>query len=51
MTPPARTLIEGQPELIAMTPPTFATVEEEPLHRKQRLAGALRLFGRFGFSE
>ena len=32
-------------------PPTFATVEEERLHRKQRLAGALRLFGRFGFSE
>src|ERR1700744_3705161 len=32
-------------------PPKFATVEEERLHRKQRLAGALRLFGRFGFSE
>ena len=32
-------------------PPTFASVEEERLHRKQRLAGALRLFGRFGFSE
>src|ERR1700744_5333660 len=32
-------------------PPTFAMVEEERLHRKQRLAGALRLFGRFGFSE
>ena len=26
-------------------------VEEERLHRKQKLAGALRLFGRFGFSE
>jgi ribulose-5-phosphate 4-epimerase/fuculose-1-phosphate aldolase len=33
------------------TPPVFATAEEERLHRKQRLAGALRLFGRFGFSE
>jgi ribulose-5-phosphate 4-epimerase/fuculose-1-phosphate aldolase len=33
------------------TPPTFDTVEEERLHRKQKLAGALRLFGRFGFSE
>lgn len=33
------------------TPPTFATVEEERRHRKERLAGALRLFGRFGFSE
>ncbi len=31
--------------------PTFANVEEERLHRKQKLAGALRLFGRFGFSE
>ncbi len=27
------------------------TVEEERLHRKQRLAGALRIFGRFGFGE
>jgi ribulose-5-phosphate 4-epimerase/fuculose-1-phosphate aldolase len=32
-------------------PPNFDTVEEERLHRKQKLAGALRLFGRFGFSE
>ena len=31
--------------------PTFATVEEERLHRKQKLAGALRIFGRFGFGE
>ena len=31
--------------------PKFANVEEERLHRKQKLAGALRLFGRFGFSE
>jgi len=37
--------------LRAPVPPTFATVEEERLHRKQKLAGALRLFGRFGFSE
>lgn len=28
-----------------------ATIEEERLHRKQRLAGALRIFGRFGFGE
>lgn len=33
------------------TPPKFATLEEERLHRKQRLAGAFRLFGLFGFSE
>ncbi|WP_354645183.1 class II aldolase/adducin family protein [Kitasatospora camelliae] len=32
-------------------PPQFATVEEEREHRKQRLAGACRIFGRFGFSE
>ncbi|MBA2385773.1 MAG: class II aldolase/adducin family protein, partial [Acidimicrobiia bacterium] len=31
-------------------PPTFDDVEDERLHRKQKLAGALRLFGRFGFS-
>jgi ribulose-5-phosphate 4-epimerase/fuculose-1-phosphate aldolase len=27
------------------------SLDEERLHRKQRLAGALRIFGRFGFSE
>src|SRR2546426_8250210 len=32
-------------------PPTFATVEEERQHRKQRLAAAFRLFARFGFDE
>src|SRR5882762_7388674 len=32
-------------------PPTFATVEEERQHRKQRLAAAFRLFSRFGFDE
>ncbi|HEX4493950.1 MAG TPA: class II aldolase/adducin family protein [Acidimicrobiia bacterium] len=31
--------------------PKFATVEEERLHRKQRLAAGFRLFGRFGFDE
>lgn len=38
---------------IAKTPeiPTFATVAEERLHRKQRLASAFRLFAKFGFSE
>jgi ribulose-5-phosphate 4-epimerase/fuculose-1-phosphate aldolase len=30
---------------------TFESFEAERLHRKQRLAGALRIFGRFGFSE
>ncbi|MBW4674361.1 MAG: class II aldolase/adducin family protein [Desmonostoc geniculatum HA4340-LM1] len=32
-------------------PPVFEQVEDERLHRKQRLAAAFRLFGRFGFSE
>ena len=27
------------------------TIEEERLHRKQRLAAAFRLFGKFGFDE
>lgn len=32
-------------------PEDFETVEEERAHRKAKLAGALRIFGRFGFSE
>jgi ribulose-5-phosphate 4-epimerase/fuculose-1-phosphate aldolase len=32
-------------------PPTFGSVEEERLHRKQRLASAFRLFAKFGFDE
>lgn len=32
-------------------PPTHATVEEERRYRKERLAAALRLFGRSGFEE
>jgi ribulose-5-phosphate 4-epimerase/fuculose-1-phosphate aldolase len=38
-------------ELVAPMPPTFSSVEEERLHRKQRLAAAFRLFSRFGFNE
>ena len=34
-----------------VAPPTFATFEEERQHRKERLAAAFRLFGKFGFSE
>ncbi|HWL95994.1 MAG TPA: class II aldolase/adducin family protein [Nocardioidaceae bacterium] len=33
------------------SPPVFATVAEERRHRKQRLAAAMRLFGKFGFGE
>ena len=32
-------------------PPIFATAEEERRHRKVHLAGAFRLFARFGFDE
>ena len=32
-------------------PPSFDSVEAERHHRKERLAGALRIFGRLGFSE
>jgi ribulose-5-phosphate 4-epimerase/fuculose-1-phosphate aldolase len=32
-------------------PPTFASFEDERLSRKQRLAAAFRLFGKFGFDE
>jgi ribulose-5-phosphate 4-epimerase/fuculose-1-phosphate aldolase len=31
--------------------PKFASVEEERLHRKQRLAASFRLFARFGYDE
>src|ERR1700722_12140652 len=31
--------------------PKFATVEDERLYRKQRLAAGFRLFGKFGFDE
>lgn len=32
-------------------PPTHHTVDDERRHRKERLAAALRLFGRYGFEE
>jgi ribulose-5-phosphate 4-epimerase/fuculose-1-phosphate aldolase len=32
-------------------PPTFDSVADERLHRKQRLAAAFRLFSKFGFEE
>jgi len=33
------------------SPPQFSSIEEERLHRKQRLAAAFRLFARFGYDE
>lgn len=40
-----------QQDLELRLPPSFATVAEERTHRKQRVAGALRIFGRLGFGE
>ena len=37
--------------LVLPVPPVFETVEEERLHRKQRLAAGFRLFSKFGFDE
>ena len=53
------TAVEGNPvvaaarsrELRMPLPPQGLSVEQERQHRKERLAGALRIFGRFGFSE
>ena len=44
--------VELTPKDVSLpSPPEFDTVEDERAHRKARLAGAMRLFGRFGFSE
>ena len=42
--------IKNPPQFEGMMPKR-ASIEEERLHRKQQLAGALRVFGKFGFSE
>jgi ribulose-5-phosphate 4-epimerase/fuculose-1-phosphate aldolase len=38
-------------DLIFRLPPTFDDVADERRHRKERLAAALRVFGKFGFEE
>lgn len=47
--------IDGRPlvpqEVTLDLPETFADVADERAHRKSKVAGALRIFGRFGFSE
>ncbi len=51
-TTPSIDGIELTPKFVSLSgPPEFDTVEEERHHRKTHLAGALRVFGRFGFSE
>jgi ribulose-5-phosphate 4-epimerase/fuculose-1-phosphate aldolase len=45
-------LLEKLPkDLIFKLPPTFDNVEDERRHRKERLAAALRIFGKLGFEE
>ena len=46
-----KAFVPQQESLEIPRPPTFATVEAERQHRKARLAGALRIFGRLGFGE
>ncbi len=40
-----------QEDLVIDFPPTFDTMEAERQHRKERLAGALRIIGNLGFAE
>ena len=44
--PPTKSRMERMPR-----PPVFATPAEERRHRKERLAGAFRLFSKCGFDE
>ncbi|MFE5519188.1 class II aldolase/adducin family protein [Streptomyces virginiae] len=43
--------VPRQEDLELSLPPVFDDPDQEREHRKQRLAGACRIFGRFGFSE
>lgn len=43
--------MEAGPFKLSFQPPTFATLAEERVHKKQRLAAAFRLFSKFGFDE
>jgi ribulose-5-phosphate 4-epimerase/fuculose-1-phosphate aldolase len=44
--------IELTPKIVAqLGPPKFETIEQERQHRKEKLAGAMRIFGRLGFGE
>ena len=43
--------IDAGPFTLSFQPPTFESLADERVHRKQRLAAAFRLFSRFGFDE
>ncbi len=51
MNAPEKITAPESPMSTLPQPPTFATLAEERLHRKQRLAAAFRLFSKFGFDE
>ena len=51
MTDLTNSFTPEQQDLEWSLPPTFDSVESERRHRQERLAGALRIFGRLGFSE
>ncbi len=51
MTDVTERTVQDQTKLVFNMPPTFDSVDAERRHRKERLAGALRVFGRLGFSE
>ena len=44
-------LVMSRQAVPVLSEPTFATLDDERSHRKQRLAAAFRLFSRFGFDE
>ena len=51
MTDIAEKFTPQQSELKFNLPPTFDSIEAERQHSKEKLAGALRIFGKLGFSE
>lgn len=55
MEPAGSGCIDGVPltpkNIRHQSPPIFSSLAEERQHRKERLAGALRIFGRLGFGE
>jgi ribulose-5-phosphate 4-epimerase/fuculose-1-phosphate aldolase len=43
--------MDNGPFKLSFQPPVFASLEDQRLHRKQRLAASFRLFSKFGFDE
>lgn len=51
MNQPANNLVMNAPDMNTLQSNDGRSLDEEQLFRKQRLAAALRIFGRFGFDE